>query len=423
MTKKRTIWPLAIIILLVFLLQLISCGGTINTNFDPHFNEDGKLQVDSSSVQQFVLNPPSKIKFYVEVSGSMNGFFRSGIATDFKTDVWQVMSYYSVIAPEVSILTNGGTIGTRLPLSSFRTQMNTGAFVSTASTKVPTMLKSIIEDLNADEGEVAILISDMKYDPVGSAAPDVLLHQYSIDISELFGRYGKAVSLIGATSSFADRHGTIVCEESPYYFLIIGNPEPVAEMRNGISTLLSDRKHFIDNIETGMKYGSVCYTFGIPLNCWQIDEKNPTFCGFDPSADDTCTIRLQIPLENYRWRMADEAILAKYFSAKCLYGSNVLVGNIDVQVDNKFGKHLKRVAIATVELKLTNMATESDVIEWQLTLPDTEYTLFSPFVDDVSNVNDISKSYSVLDFIRGMFHGSVLNSTLPPNYILVSQNS
>ena len=100
MTKKRTIWPLAIIILLVFLLQLISCGGTINTNFDPHFNEDGKLQVDSSSVQQFVLNPPSKIKFYVEVSGSMNGFFRSGIATDFKTDVWQVMSYYSVIAPD-----------------------------------------------------------------------------------------------------------------------------------------------------------------------------------------------------------------------------------------------------------------------------------------------------------------------------------
>ena len=64
---------------------LSSCSGDINSNFDSHFTNDGYLIQDSTKQDNKV--PLTKAKFYVEVSGSMNGFFRAGQPTDFKKDV------------------------------------------------------------------------------------------------------------------------------------------------------------------------------------------------------------------------------------------------------------------------------------------------------------------------------------------------
>lgn len=69
------------------------------------------------------------------------------------------------------------------------------------------------------------------------------------------------------------------------------------------------------------------------------------------------------------------------------------------------------------------MATDSEVIEWNLELPDTDYTLFSPFFENATSENDPTKSYSVLDFIKGMFQASVVNKKLSPNYILISKKN
>ena len=67
------------------------------------------------------------------------------------------------------------------------------------------------------------------------------------------------------------------------------------------------------------------------------------------------------------------------------------------------------------------MATDSEVIEWNLELPDTDYTLFNQFFDGAVSEGDPSKSYSVLDFVKGMFQGSVVTKKLSPNYILISK--
>jgi len=65
----------------------------------------------------------------------------------------------------------------------------------------------------------------------------------------------------------------------------------------------------------------------------------------------------------------------------------------------------------------------SEVLEWTLELPDTVYTLFSPYFDGAISENDPTKSYSVADFVKGMFYGGVVNKILKPNYILISKNS
>ena len=416
-------WSLAVLVLAVLIPALSSCGSKVNTVDDPRFTEDGYLITDSTEAPAFAIVHPQKIKFFVEVSGSMNGFFRANAPTKFKEDVWRVLSYYAPAADDVTILTNDGSAAASIPISSFQTKMNTGAFVATASTKVPVMLQSIINSINTDEGEVAVLISDMKYSPVGSAAPQVLLTQYSTDISTIFGKFGKAISLVGATSQYLDKSGTSICDQSPYYFLIMGNQENVADLRNGISTLLENNKSLIGNIESGFNYGRPSYSFGIPENCFQFEEE-PTFLGYDESYGDTCIVKLKVNLANYRWATARKDLFAdSVFQCKALYGSEVKVGNVEYVIQNITNKNLVRTAYAIIDLKICNMAMDSEVIEWTLQLPDLDITDFAPYFLDATNENDVSKSYSLKDFVKGMFYGGVVNKSLKPNYILVSKKS
>ena len=412
---------LSLAILASISLLVSSCGGGANTVADPHFDEDGYLIKDTLETSAFKPVHPQKIKFFVEVSGSMNGFFRANAPTKFKEDVWRVLSYYAPVASDVTILTNDGSEGATVPISSFQNKMNTGAFVSTASTKVPVMLQSIINSINTDAGEVAVLISDMKYSPVGSAAPQVLLTQYSTDISTIFGKFGKAICLVGATSQYLDKSGKSVCDKSPYYFLIIGNQEHVADLRNGISTLMDNNNDLIGNIESGFDYGAPSYAFGIPENSFQLDEE-PTFLGFDESYSDTCVVKLKVDLANYRWATAREDVFPQAFQCKALYGSEVKVGNVEYQIQNITNKDLVRTAFAIVDLKVYNMAMDSEVIEWTLQLPDLDITEFAPYLDGMDE-NDVTKSYSLENFIKGMFYGGVVNKSLKPNYILISKKS
>lgn len=402
------------------LLVFFSCGGNVNTVHDPHFDDDGRLMKDSTDSQ---FNPvaPNRIKFYIEVSGSMNGFFRPNKPCKFKEDVWRILNYYASITEEVVVLTNDGNDGTSVSISDFQSLMNTGAFVSTASTKIPVMLQTIIDGIDTESGEVAVLISDMKYSPVGSAAPQVLLTQYSTDISTIFGTFGKAISLIGATSEFLDKKGISVCNTSPYYFLVIGKPEHVAEMRNGISTLLENNGDLIDNIESGFDYGAPSYSFGIPENGYQFEDE-PTFLGYDTSYSDTCTIKLKVNLANYRWAITKKELFEQAFQCKALYGSEVKVGNVEFEIQNITDRVLKRTAIATVDLKVYHMAMDSEVVEWTLQLPDLDITEFAPYLDGTDE-NDFTKSYSLENFIKGMFYGGVVNKSLKPNYILISKKS
>lgn len=409
------------LIFFIGFLTLFSCDD-INPIPDPHFTEDGYYLADTTQ-SKLVIENPSSIKFFVEVSGSMNGFFRANKPTYFKTDVWQILSYYSPIAKDVTILTNDGNSGAIIDMNSFQTQMNTGAFISQASTKVPVMIETILSNLNTENGEVAVLISDMKYSPVGSAAPSVLMTQYSTDISKILGKYNKAVSLICATSNYIDSSGNSVCDKSPYYFLILGDANRVIPVRNGISTLLQDRGHFVDNIESGINYGSQTHSFGVPVLCEQLDDE-PTFIAYeepDIEYGDTCTIKLKVDIEKYRWLIENENIFRNAFNIESTYGSSIKIGKIEFDINNKQNNELKRKASATIEIKTFDMSTDMDVLKWSLSLPDTDYTLMNDFFENAFDENDVTKSYSVLDFIKGMFYGGVLNTQPKPSYILISK--
>jgi len=399
---------------------IMSCSSPINSINDPHFAEDGVCLDSLGATFQGVM--PSSLDFYVEVSGSMNGFFRANKPTAFKTDVWAIVSNFG--SPGVSVLSNTGTQATKYTGDQFRTRMNSGGFVSTASTQVPAMLETILSGLDYENGAVAVLISDMKYSPVGNKAIAVLLEQYATDIRNTVGRYkGAAYSLIGAYSEFLDAKGNVACEKSPYYYLVIGKDVCVAEIRNCITTIISDRNNYLDNIETGFDYKRPAFSFGVPDNAIQLDEE-PTFYNYDISYSDTCMVKLNIDLSDFRWLIAsDEDTFKECLKVKTAYGSDVEVGKVDIVTDNHYQKNLERRAVASVELKLWNMPMAADVIEWTLDHP--EYSVTDTFlqIQNAAEEKDLAGSFSLANFVQGVFQAVQNTWSKEPNRILISKSN
>ena len=408
-------FSIATILILIGLTQ-VSCGD-INTVDDPHFTDDGEL-VEKPDLFRIAL--PQQINFYVEVSGSMNGFFRGNYPTKFKKDVFHVMNQLS--GSDVKILSNGGAIDNSLSIQEFQSLMNTGGFASNASTHVPTMLQTIIDDI--DSTKTAVLISDMIYSPVGNSAPEVLLSQYNTMVADKFGKAQKSVSLVAAKSNFLDKSGNTQVSESPYYYLIIGNSSEVAFVRNAISSLLELNGSLIGNIETGMNYKQPAYSFGNCKEALQVGD-NPSFEGYDDSEYTSCNIQLNVDISGYRWLIADKETFKKCFSIKSNYGSIVNVKNIEIKIDNFNQKELKRKATAIVDIEISNMQTDSDVLEWWVDTKDIDgdYTEFAPYLN-AANENDRTGTYSLEDFLKGLFQGGVLNKVSNKhNYILISKES
>lgn len=396
---------------------VVSCVKSLNPNELPHFDKEGNYK---EKVATFTSKAPSEIKFYVEVSGSMNGFFRSNKPTQFKKDVWSVFSDFASITDGVNIFTRQGDSPIKIGLDDFRTKMNTGAFVSSVSTDVPDMLKRILGDIDCSKSEVGILVSDMKYDPVGNAAISVLLQQYTSDIRNMMANSHKALCLIVAKSEYLDKSGSVVCEDSPYYYLITGKPENVVWMRNFVCTLLDQDKHFVDYIEWGVDYKSPKVKIEDPD---YLSEKNANALG---GFDEDCDIVLNIDITDYPWMFEKPDSLIKYLSIKSeedLEVKKLTKKDISYDIKKDDGKQLKRTASAKVKLHLSDMYDSADVLNISLNTPEVflPNNAFSMFLGAVTP-NDVSRTYSMEQFLSGCYVSMERFRDKKAVHILISKN-
>ena len=337
---------------------LVACCGVVNTTGSKFFTEDGMC---NEKLKTFVSLPPKNVKFYVEVSGSMNGFFRSNLSTKFKNDVWSVITDFVPSDGNVNVFGEQNKPAVAVPVNTFREGMNKGTFVSASSTDVPDMIARMLDDVDAKSSEVGVLISDMKYDPVGNSALKALLTQYSTDIRNIMMRHRDVVvCLIAATSEYIDKNGNEATPDSPYYYLVVGNRSNVVFMRNFIATLLNNNKTFVDEIEWGIDYLSPSITISDADYLTEIDANKSYGC-----FDDECNIVLDIDITNYPWTFENKDYMVKNLSIKSENGAEAVIDAKKITYDISFddGKQLKRTAIAKVPVKIQNMYDESDVFE------------------------------------------------------------
>lgn len=411
-------------ILPILLLGLtVSCGHDINCLPDSHFNADGKLITEIDSVKTMVM--PSNIKFFMEASGSMNGLYRPGCKTEFRDDVYQIVSYYLKDNDFVyTLCEDNGKSGRQYTLTNFATAIKNQGFPTMGNTSITEMIETVTQNIDTTMNEVGVLISDMKFDPDGLDNIDYQLGMYTTKVSHITSETKLAFSLVGAKSKYYDSNNNVVADESPYYFLIIGKSENVAKVRDDISTMLHLNNNFIDNIETGMKYGGVNYSLKNIKNCLYPDNNNPTFVGVDNSTQ--CKIQLNIDLKNYRWIIPNEEVIRKSFSCKMIHGSTVNIDSIMIDTSYIDGqKQLNRKAIASINLSVSNLMTDCDVIEWQFNPNEFETVIgtFEPYFN-ADSWKDFSKTYSIEYFLKGLFRAAHLNTySNKPNYILISTHS
>lgn len=391
-------------------IALSSCGRDVNSIDDPHFDSDG-APLDTA-VQLFTPGLPKSAKLYVETSGSMNGFFRANQANKFKKTVWSVFSGLALITDgNVYPMSNGGDIDAPVVLGTFRNKMNAGAFVSNSSTHIPAMLHNIIENIDTAKNEVALLVSDMKYSPMGKTASPELL-QYQEQIRNIIGVHPSvSLSFVCANSEFLNLNGSVAEENSPYYFIIIGKSENVAATRNDIARWCEATNSYVESGDMAMNYHTPNYTIENVKNGMLSSEypKN-LITVFDREVSDTCSFIVRVDMTGYPWSAVDADILKDCFKAKAAYGSSVdveLLTDEDHLVDDHAYKgEFKRRSYADFLVKLYNVALDDEVVEWTFTNKpfDGRYLMDFNTIINADQENDLSGSFSFNKFIEGCFN-------------------
>ena len=409
-----------VVIALLIISSVGGCSVCSNPIHRKWFGENGSIIKDTSLTNKdsFLIRTPSKVHFYMEASGSMNGFLRGGVPTDFKKDVWQVINYYSNNVPCISVLSSDGgkTRALKLSVSQFQNPFNSGGFVCGQSTNLHNMIKDITGDFDSDNDEVAVFVSDMEYDPVGAVAPQVLASVFATDMATTFANFRRSVSLVAAISNSVDKQGNIQTAQRPYYYLIMGKAECVASVRNCISSMLDANNHYIDNIETGFDYGNVPYSISSYAGCVQIG-KDPSFHSITSAG---CKIVLGLKLENYRWLLStDKDVMQRSFKIKGINGTKVTVDSISYDIKNVVDNQLKRDATAFVHLSVNQMPYDCDILQWYLDIPVTDNSKLAHLFTDTPN--SLEQTFSLKEFIIGMFRASLVCTYGKENYIHISK--
>lgn len=395
----------------IFILFLCSCPREINSISDPHFDVDG---TPLDTVEFFVPKRPSSAKLYIETSGSMNGFFRANNTNKFKQTVWSVFSGLTGLADhKVYTMSEGGDINAPISLGNFRTTMNGGGFVSNTETHIPMMLANIIANIDTSQNEIAVLVSDMKYSPMGkTAAPQI--DQYQDVIRNITASHPYSVSFICAKSEYLDSKGNMVETESPYFYIIIGKSDNVAAIRNDITTWVKDKNVYVESGDLAMNYKTPSYSIEKVLDGGL---KHSIYSNnvITSMTGDTCSFILRVNMEGYPERQSLE-ILDSCLNVNTNYGSTIKKEILNIYENPHENRQFERKAYADYLIKVYDIPWEGEVVDFTFNNNFID-TLFSPeFLNMLSatNENDLWGAFSFDRFIAGHYNGRLNNFDLEP---------
>lgn len=416
----------SVVTLSVILISATSCGRDVNSIGDENFDADGAPK--DTTMQLFTTQDPESVKLYVETSGSMNGFFSANQANNFKKTVWSVFSGLAAISDgNVYPMSNGGEIENPVSLSAFRNNMNAGSFVSNSSTHIPDMINNIIANIDTTKNEVAVLVSDMKYSPMGkSAAPELI--QYQEQIRNIMGHHPDvSLAFVCAKSEYLGSNGAMIQPDSPYYYIIIGKSENVAAIRNDIARWCEATDSYIESGDLAMNYKTPSYTITDVKNGVLSDDypKN-LITVYDREVSDTCSFILRIDMNAYPWRAVYADSLETCLKATTKYGSSIsvsLLKEAEHLVDNHaYQGQFERRSYADYQVIVSNMPMDDEVVEWTFTNKpfDAHYPANFLMMINSEQENDFAGSFSFNKFIEGCFNARSNRFNENPVRILVS---
>ncbi|MBB2147593.1 hypothetical protein [Pedobacter gandavensis] len=226
----------------LFFLGLLFLGcNSINEGVESSFNEDVCLVND----RKVATDPKQyKVNFFMETSGSMNGFM-SKKGTEFQKDVYALVNQLDGSAQSGLTLFQIPAKGKSIKPSSmndFRDRLNVGNFDFAASTDIPEILDSIL--LKTNENQVSIFVSDLIFSP--SSGTKASLLQITSDIYKRFS--GKKFSSIiyQLKSKIYNSKSVLVSNSSPYYVWVIGSEKGVKSVAGKLKSAMPSDYNEVD---------------------------------------------------------------------------------------------------------------------------------------------------------------------------------
>ena len=289
------------------------------------------------------------------------------------------------------------------------------------------MLDNIIENIDTAKSEVAVLVSDMKYSPMGKSAPAELM-QYQEQIRNIIGIHPNvSLAFVCANSEFLNSDGTVAETNSPYYFIIFGDSENVAALRNDIARWCEATGSYVESGDMAMNYHTPSYSIeNVRNGMLSADYPKNLITTFDPEVSDTCSFIVRVDMTGYPWSAVDAEVLKDCFKAKAVYGSSVdaelLTDDAHLVDNHAYKDDFKRVSYADYLVKLYNVALNDEVIEWTFTNRpfDGRYRVNFITVINAEKEQDLAGSFSFNKFIEGCFNARLNTFDETPVRILVS---
>lgn len=251
--KKNKFLPLvvAIIVGIILVPFLIGVDGLYIVSFE-----------EVKPVKQF---RPSKIKLYVENSGSMDGYMFDG--SELKDAVYSYVSGLSTHSDTTELyFVNSDVYSVKAPLQDVINAMSPAAFHKSPGNKANTDIADIFKMvlMQMEENSVSVLVTDAILDlPAGST---VFFLTKQTQIKSIFENYLKenpnfAIEIFRMSSRFNGKYyftgGSVVLsnQQRPYYMFVMGDKQTLSAA-NGI-VAKSQIQHGVENYYAYSSYTEV----------------------------------------------------------------------------------------------------------------------------------------------------------------------
>lgn len=252
--KKNRFLPLVVAIVLGIILIPFFVGG-----------DDGRYIVSYDEVKSVNKPKPSKIKLYVENSGSMDGYMFNG--SELKDAVYSYVSGLETHSDTTELyFVNSGIYNVKAPLYDVIYAMSPAAFHSSpgnkANTDIADIFKMILMQL--EDNGVSILVTDAILDlPSGATA---FFRTKQTQIKSIFENYLKenpnfAIEIFRMSSRFNGKYyftgGNVALSNQPrpYYMFVMGDKQTLSAV-NGI-VAKSQIQHGVENYYAYSSYTEV----------------------------------------------------------------------------------------------------------------------------------------------------------------------
>lgn len=246
--------PLIVAIVLLCVLTPFLFGG-----------DDDKYIVSFEEVAPVEPYKPTKIKLYIENSGSMDGYVFEG--SEFKDAVYSYISGLSTHSDTTELyFVNSDVFNVKAPLRDVVYAMSPGTFHKAPGNKANTDIANIFSMVlsQIEKNSVSVLVTDAILDlPKGQSA---FFYRKQTEIKSIFENYLKnnpnfAVEIFRMSSRFNGKYyytgGSVVLNDQkrPYYMFVMGDKQALSAANDIVAK--SQIQHGVENYYAYSSYTQV----------------------------------------------------------------------------------------------------------------------------------------------------------------------